>query len=127
MLVPIPGFAHLLYLVPDPLPRAIQARTEVPREVSVLIRVALDSAFGLRPITHLNPKLFDAAVRAHVSARRKQGFTQTADLLSCHVQLGEQTAEVCGSISVGLRRTAYAARLVESGGIWRMLNFRVLS
>ena len=44
MLVPIPGFAHLLYLVPDPLPQAIHARTEVPREVSVLVRVALDSA-----------------------------------------------------------------------------------
>ncbi|QYR18237.1 hypothetical protein JJQ73_04000 [Corynebacterium glutamicum] len=127
MLVPIPGFAHLLYLVPDPLPQAIHARTEVPREVSVLVRVALDSAFGLRPIAHLTPKLFDAPVRAHVSARRRLGFTESANLLSCHVQLGEKSAEVCGSISMGVRRTAYAARLAESGGMRRMLNFRVLS
>lgn len=94
MLVPIPGFAHLFYLVPDPFPQRVQVRTAVPREISMLVRVALDSAFGLRPITHLTPKLFDAPVRAHVSARRRLGFTETADLLSCHIQLGENTAEV---------------------------------
>ncbi|ALC05220.1 hypothetical protein CDES_03840 [Corynebacterium deserti GIMN1.010] len=126
MLVPIPGFTHLLYLVPDPLTQAIAAQPEVPREVSALVRVALDSAFGLRPVAHLTPKLFDAAVRAHISSRLKRGV-EAAELLTFHIQLRDGYAEVCGSLAVGSKRTAYAARLAISGGVWRMLNFRVLT
>ena len=125
MLIPIPGFTHLKYLVSDPVLTRSRDHTPVPREVSALVRVALDSAYGLRPVTHLHPKRFDAPVRAHISARRKQGGAEVAKLMSCHIQVTENSAEVCGSISLQSRTTAYAARLVQADGIWKMLNFRV--
>lgn len=127
MLVPIPGLIHLKYLVPDDpvLPR--RHREPVPREISALVRVALDSVFGIRPVTHLHPRRFGAPVRAHITARRKQGLPGVAKLISCHVQVRAGTAEVYGSVAVDGRSTAYAARLDESDGMWRMLSFRVLA
>ncbi|MFP7366361.1 Rv3235 family protein [Corynebacterium callunae] len=125
MLIPIPGFTHLKYLIADPIIPRSRDRSPVPREVSALVRVALDSAYGLRPVTTLHPKRFDAPVRAHIAARRKLGGLEVAKLMSCHIQISENSAEVCGSIALQERRTAYAARLVEADGIWKMLNFRV--
>ncbi len=127
MLHPIPGLSHLKYLVPDPIPTPQPHREPIPREVAALVRVALDSMFGLRPITQLHPKRFDANVRTHIAARQKVGHAGVAKLLSCHVQVHGAGAEAFGSIRFGKRATAYAARLAESDGMWRMLSFRVLS
>ena len=107
------------------LRKPLVPRRPVPREVSALVRVALDSVFGLRPVSHLHPRRFEVPVRAHIAARRRQGPPGVAKLRSCHVQIRGGTAEVWGSISVDERAAAYAARLVEDGG-WRMLSFRVL-
>lgn len=126
MLYPIPGLTHLKYLVPEPLPVPGTPKAPIPREVSALIRVALDSVFGLRPVSQLHPKRFDASVRTHVVARQKAGPVGVVKLLSCHVQMGEGAAEAFGSVVLGVRTTAYAAQLRESDGIWRMRSFRVL-
>lgn len=126
MLYPIPGLTHLKYLVPTVVPMPEPVREPVPREVSALVRVVLDSLFGLRPVSQLHPKRFDIAVRTHVAARQKAGPVGVAKLLSCHVQMRGDLAEVFGSIRFGGRATAYAAQLGESDGIWKMLSFRML-
>ena len=126
MLQPIPGLTHLMYLVPEPVPSPPPRRTPVPREVSGLIRVALDSLFGLRPVTQLHHRRFDASVRAHITARQRAGDAGVVKLISCHVQMHEQVAEAFGSVRYAGAITAYAARLGESDGTWRMLSFRML-
>ncbi|GAB3592941.1 hypothetical protein CFAEC_03285 [Corynebacterium faecale] len=127
MLQPIPGLSHLKYLVPELIPAPHPQKEPVPKEVSGLVRVALDSAFGLRPLTQLHPRRFDTPVRAHIIARQKAGHVGVAKLISCHIQMNGAVAEAFGSVRFGESTTAYAARLSESDGIWRMLNFRVLS
>lgn len=126
MLHPIPGLTHLMYLVPEPVPAPPPRKIPVPKEVSGLIRVALDSLFGLRPVTQLHHRRFDPSVRSHITARLRAGDAGVVKLISCHVQMQDQAAEAFGSVRYAGAITAYAARLGESGGTWRMVSFRML-
>lgn len=133
MLSPIPGLSHLLYLAPDDtMSPSAAAPHSIPKEISALVHIALDSAFGLRPLTQLHPKRFGASTRAHVAARRKGAkgdagaAADVVKIISMHVHLDEPRAEVFGSIRSRQRATAYAAGLVRTDGIWRMSSFRVL-
>ncbi|WP_080796191.1 Rv3235 family protein [Corynebacterium pacaense] len=130
MLSPIPGLSHLLYLTPEVTePPAPAPPQTVPKEIGALIQIALDSAFGLRPLTQLHPRRFDTSARAHVAARRKGAGRVTVGVVkvvSMHIRLADAAAEVFGSVRCRDRTTAYAAGLVQTDGMWRMSSFRVL-
>ena len=110
------------------VPRAtfpVVERVEGVRAVPVnplapLVRQALDATFGNRDPESLTGALFDMGVRSHVRAKQHQPLPRGAvQVVSCHTR---DNGEFFGTVSVGGKRYAFAARV--SGG--RLVSFKVL-
>ena len=125
MYVPIPGYAHLMALVPpDPIvyervpTQADQATRDRVRD---LVIVALETASGRRPLTALSADTYDRAVRIHIRAwvKTHSATPLSAQLLSVHAQAN---GEFHGSVSLGARRHAFTGSF-DNG---RLRAFRLM-
>ena len=130
MYFPAPGYQHMKVLIPratlPDVPRAPGAlrgsgMRAVPADpISPLVRQALDAAFGHRVPATLTGALFDLGVRSHIRARRRTApNVHKFQIISSHAR---DNGEFFGSVSVGERRYAYAARIQDG----RLVSFKVL-
>ena len=125
MLTPVPGYTHLKVLIPDPEPTP---PTPPPpdaggrRTAARLIQVALEATFGMRPVRQLTRQLFDAPVRVHVTARRRERSGQApapVRLMSLHTRAD---GEAFGTAVAAGHTHAFVARVTEG----RLGSFRVM-
>ncbi|WP_040085089.1 hypothetical protein [Corynebacterium humireducens] len=125
MLSPVPGLTHLKVLTPAPPPADATPPpppprgTGVQRRAEALVRIALETAFGMRPLPHLRPTEFDGPVRVHVAARQRQGMRGQVRLDTLHLRAD---GEVFGTAVSGGRAHAFTGRVAER----RLVSFRVL-
>ncbi|WP_342319172.1 hypothetical protein [Corynebacterium mayonis] len=127
MYYPVPGHQHIKVLIPSRpkwpdisvVPATRPARVPA-RHAPPLVKVALDAAFGMREAKALRAALYSPGVRSHINARRKtNAATGQVRVLSCHAREG---GEFFGTVLVGSRRYAFAARIVGK----TLVSFRVL-
>lgn len=125
MLSPVPGLTHLKVLTPRPPlidvapPPPPPRGPGVERRAEALVRIALESAFGMRPLPQLRPAQFDGPVRLHIAARQRQGVRGPVRVDTFHLRAD---GEVFGTAVSGGRAHAFTGRV--DGG--RLLSFRVL-
>lgn len=122
MYYPVPGHTHVKVWVPDTSTSHEDAPEPAPSraDLSPLVRVALDAAFGIRGIHALHERTFTRGVRMHVSARRRAGApTGTVEVASCHSSGG---GEFYGTAISAGQRYGWVAR-IERG---RLVSFKVL-
>lgn len=131
MLIPVPGLTHLKVLAPTPPfiddtvatpPPASPARQGSGNALP-LVRVALEVAFGMRPLQQLTKQRFDAGVRVHIAARRRatrspasRGAVRVDTL---HLR---EDGEIFGTAVAGGQAHAFTARVADN----RLTSFRVL-
>lgn len=126
MLTPVPGLTHLKVLTPPP---PVDATTPPPpsspdgsgaqRHAEVLVRIALETAFGMRPVPQLKPAQFAPPVRLHVTARQRQGIRGPVRVDTFHLRAD---GEIFGTVVSAGRAHAFTARVSER----RLVSFRVL-
>lgn len=125
MLTPVPGYTHLKVLIPDPGPPPPTPPPPEPGErhtAARLIQVALETAFGMRPLHQLTRRLFDAPVRVHVTARRRERAGRPpapVRLVSLHTRAD---GEAFGTAVAAGHTHAFVARISEG----RLGSFRVM-
>lgn len=131
MLSPVPGLTHLKVLTPVPLlsdatpppppPRraGVSGASGAQRRAQALVRIALESAFGMRPLPHLRSTEFDGPVRLHVAARQRQGVRGSVRVDTFHLRAD---GEVFGTAVSGGRAHAFTGRVAKQ----RLVSFRVL-
>lgn len=83
------------------------------------MRIALESAFGMRPLPHLRTTQFDTPVRLHVAARQRQGVRGAVRVHTFHLRTD---GELFGTAVSGGRAHAFTGRVAER----RLVSFRVL-
>lgn len=132
MLIPLPGLSHLKVLSPvDPQPVS-PATQSLPRDTrqsaTVLITVALETAFGIRPVHQLSKKRFSLGVRTHVTARlRRRSLRGPVRVDSLHLRPDATGLELFGSCTVAGTAQGFTARMEQPDGRrWRMHGFRVI-
>lgn len=124
MLSPIPGLTHLKVLVPRP-PLIDAAPPQSPpadgsrRRAEMLVRLALETAFGMRPVPQLKANQFATPVRLHVAARQRQGIRGPVRVDTLHLR---DDGELFGTAVSAGRAHAFTARV--SGR--QLVSFRVL-
>ena len=125
MLSPVPGLTHLKVLTPGS-PRADATPPSPPpppdgsrRRAEALVRIALEAAFGMRPLPQLKPAQFAAPVRLHASARQRQGIRGPVRVDTLHLRPG---GEMFGTAVSAGRAHAFTARMAGR----RLVSFRVL-
>lgn len=124
MLSPVPGLTHLKVLVPQPPLNAVAppppASTDGSRHhAETLVRIALETAFGMRPVPQLKAPQFATPVRLHAAARQRQGIRGPVRVDTLHLRSG---GELFGTAVSGGRAHAFTARM--SGR--QLVSFRVL-
>lgn len=125
MLSPVPGLTHLKVLTPATPLIAVPAPPPPPREsgtqrrAEALVRIALESAFGMRPPRHLTPARFDRPVRLHIAARQRQGTRGPVRVDTFHLR---SDGEIFGTAVSAGRAYAFTGRVAER----RLASFRVL-
>lgn len=125
MLSPVPGLTHLKVLTP--VPRRADATPPPPpprgagvqRRAEALVRIALESAFGMRPLPQLRSTQFDGPVRLHVAARQRQGVRGPVRIDTFHLRAD---GEVFGTAVSDGRAHAFTGRVAQR----RLVSFRVL-
>lgn len=131
MLIPVPGLTHLKVLVPTPPlinvplgapPPLPPVRQETGR-ATPLVRVALEVAFGMRPLQQLTKRRFDPGVRVHITARRRASKSPTSGgavrVDTLHLR---EDGEIFGTAVAGGQAHAFTARVADN----RLTSFRVL-
>ncbi|WP_156227054.1 hypothetical protein [Corynebacterium comes] len=83
------------------------------------MRIALETAFGMRPVPQLKPAQFATPVRLHVAARQRQGVRGPVRVDTLHLRAD---GEIFGTAVSGGRAHAFTARVAER----RLVSFRVL-
>lgn len=132
MLIPLPGLSHLKVLSPvDPQPVSPATESlhrDTRQSATVLITVALETAFGIRPVHQLSKKRFSIGVRAHVTARLRQGSIRgPVRVDSLHLRPDAAGLELFGSCTVAGTAQGFTARLEQPDGHqWRMHSLRVI-
>lgn len=128
MLSPVPGLTHLKVL--SPTPPLIDATPPPPaadtgdggveqRRAEALVRIALESAFGMRPLPQLRTAQFEQPVRLHIAARQRQGVRSAVRIDTFHLRTD---GEVFGTAVSGGRAHAFTGRVDKR----RLVSFRVL-
>lgn len=125
MLTPVPGLTHLKVLTPSPSP--VDAAPPPPppppdgsqRRAEVLVRLALETAFGIRPVPQLKSTQFAPQVRLHAAARQRQGIRGPVRVDTLHLRAD---GEIFGTAVSAGRAHAFAARMAQR----RLVSFRVL-
>ncbi|MGP6175183.1 Rv3235 family protein [Corynebacterium sp. A21] len=133
MLVPLPGLSHLKVLHLSPVPAQEITPKITPQTLQTtatqLTVIALETAFGIRPIQHLSRKRYAFGVRAHVTARQHRGGLRgPVRLDSLHLRSPDpETVEVFGSATVAAHPHGFTASLEKTGRQqWRMRTFRII-
>lgn len=127
MLSPVPGLTHLKVLTPAPsitdaAPPPSRSTPDAPgvrRRAEALVRIALETAFGMRPLPQLKPAQFAPPVRLHVSARQRQGIRGPVRVDTFHLRAD---GEVFGTAVSAGRAHAFTARVAGR----KLVSFRVL-
>jgi hypothetical protein len=124
MLSPVPGLTHLKVLIPRP-PLVDVAPPPPPpadgqqRRAESLVRIALETAFGMRPVPQLKAAQFATPVRLHVAARQRQGIRGPVRVDTLHLRAD---GEIFGTAVSAGRAHAFTARVAGR----QLLSFRVL-
>lgn len=120
MLSPVPGLTYLKILTPasPPPPRRKILSDDARAEAAPLITVALQAAFGMRPVERLPRRTFSDAVRARIKARLRSSPARGPVALRSLRAVG---GEVFGTCEAQGRVFGFTA--VVAGG--RVESFRV--
>lgn len=143
MLRSIPGYSHLKTLRTPKIAATTRKGHRLPPNdaVRAIIRIALDVAYGMRPLSALQRARYDSRVRIHLSAFLKSSslrgpvhvqridfhpapVTHDPDPLALQVS---EALDVVGHCQVGGTTKAFAARveLPEGKRHWVMRTLRV--
>lgn len=128
MLSPVPGLSYLKVLTPSgrevprphatPAPDSSAAPDPDPAAVAPLITVALQAAFGMRPVQRLPRRTFSDTVRARLQARLRSSPVRGPVALR---SLRVAGTEVFGTCAAQDRIFAFTAVVAEG----RLESFRV--
>lgn len=120
MLSPVPGLTYLKILTPTspPPPRRQELPDDARAEVAPLVTVALQAAFGMRPVERLPRRTFSDAVRSRINARLRSSPARGPVALR---SLRTVDGEVFGTCEAQGRIFGFTA-VVEGG---RVESFRV--
>lgn len=135
MLQPIPGMVYLQAVAPRTEPRRSTPTSfdshAVDDHVRVLVKIALEVACLIRPLSHLARASFGPAVRTHLAAHlRKNAVSGPVRIVSIHSRPGAdghtRCVEVFGTAVCAGRRFAFAGRAYQKRP-GKLLAFRVAS